>query len=184
MKKTLSLIAFALFALTSCSDEGPMGPQGPPGPPGEPGEDGLIGIVFDVEGDFSAANDYTLVTAFEDYTTEEVFESDIVMVYLRVGEDGTAGGEPVYVWRALPQTYYVEGGSVLYNFDHTFFDVNVFLDGDVDLSTLNSAFTENQVFRIAVLPAAFASMDLTDYKAVMSALEVQEKEIPLLKSGQ
>ena len=143
MKRLLSLITLVFFSLSSCSSDDGMGTPGPQGPPGEPGEDGLIGTVFEVEGDFTAANDYTLFAEYADFTSAEVFESDVVLVYLRVGEDGTADGEPVYVWRLLPQTYYVDGGTVQYNYDYTFFDVNIFLDSNLDLGTLGAAFTQD-----------------------------------------
>lgn len=182
MKKFLSLFTILIFTFSSCtSDDGGMGPQGPQGPPGEPGEDGLIGTVFDVEGDFTAANDYTLFAEYADFTSVEVFESDVVLVYLRVGEDGTSGGEPVYVWRLLPQTYYVDGGTMQYNYDYTFFDLNIFLDADVDLASLGAAFTQDQVFRVAIVPAAFASnpnVNVSDYNSVMKALDLKESEIP------
>lgn len=182
MKKIYFLLSFIFIAFTSCSDDGEMGPPGPPGPQGPPGEDGLIGTVFDIEGDFTAANDYTLFVEYANFTDIEVFESDVVLVYLRVGTDGEAGGEPVYVWRMLPQTYYLDGGGTMqYNYDYTFFDTSIFLDSDVDLSTLGAEFTDNQVFRIAILPADFAqSNDVSNYEAVMSALKIQEKEIPVL----
>lgn len=184
MKKLTVLILSIFFTLASCSsdDVGPRGPEGPPGPPGPPGEDGLIGAVFEVQGDFTEGNNWELFIEYADFTDVEVFESDVVLVYLRTGEDGEAGGEPVYVWRMLPQTYYLEeGGSMQYNFDYTFFDVNIFLDSDVALSTLGPAFTDNQVFRIAIVPAEFAStMNISDFDAVMSALEIEERNIPSL----
>lgn len=184
MKKIYFLLSFVFIAFTSCSDDGEMGPRGPQGPEGPPGADGLIGTVFDVEGDFTADNEYSLLVNYADFTDVEVFESDIVLVYLRVGTDGESGGEPVYVWRLLPQTYYLEGGGTMqYNYDYTFFDTNIFLNSDMDLSTLGTEFTDNQVFRIAILPAEFAqnnSIDISNFKAVMSALKVQENNIPLL----
>lgn len=183
MKNILSLFTFTLFILTSCTSDEP-GPRGPQGPPGEPGADGLIGTVFEVEGDFTNENDFSLLAEFEDFTSVEVFESDIVQVYLRVGEDGTANGEPVYLWRALPQTYYIEEGTVTYNYDFTYFDVNIFLDSNVDLESLNSDFTDNQVFRIAILPADFATtkdVNINNYNEVMSALQVKKENIPVLE---
>lgn len=189
MKRILSLVTVILFTFTSCSsDDGGIGPQGPQGPPGEPGEDGLIGTVFELPpSDFTAENDYTLFAEFADHTSEEVFESDVVLVYLRVGEDGTADGEPVYIWRLLPQTYYIDGGTVQYNYDYTFFDVNIFLDSNVSLGSLGAAFTEDQVFRVALVPAAFASnpnVNVSDFNSVMKALEIQESDIPKVENLQ
>lgn len=183
MKKLLSLLTLSVFLFTSCTTEGDRGPQGPPGPPGE---DGLIGIVYDVPAvDFNEGNDYAVEIQYEDFTDEEVYESDVVLVYLRTGEDGEADGEPVYVWRLLPQTYYVEGGTMQYNYDYTFFSTFIFLDADVELSSLGTAFTDDQYFRIAIVPAAFAeNYDVSSYDEIMNALQVEQREIPQLNLDQ
>ncbi|MCJ7757628.1 MAG: collagen-like protein, partial [Gillisia sp.] len=72
MKKFLTLLLISVFALTSCSNDGPVGPQGPQGPQGLeglPGADGLIGTVIDLQGNFTSANDYSLVL---DFNTEGI----------------------------------------------------------------------------------------------------------------
>lgn len=186
MKKLTFLLGFIMFSFTACSDDGDIGPQGPQGPAGPAGEPGLIGTVFDLPPvDFTEADDYSLLLEYSDYTDVEVFESDVVLVYLRVGQDGEAGGEPVYLWRLLPQMYYLDGGATMqYNYDYTFFDVNIFLETDVAFSSLGDAFTDDQVFRIAIIPADFAQttgVDISNYEAVMSAMKVQEENIPQLE---
>ena len=179
MKKIFFLMTLVAFTFSSCSDEGPVGPQGPEGPPGE----AIVGTVFDVETDFTAANDYSVTLEYADFTDVEIFESDVVLVYLNVGTAGEAGGSDVPVWRLLPQTYYVEGGTMQYNYDYTFFDVNLFLDGDVPLGDLDPAFLQDQIFRIAIIPADFAQttgVNVSNYSEVMSTLKIQESEIPLM----
>ena len=42
-----------------------------------------------------------------------------------------------------------------------FFDVQFFLDGNFDLTTLGSEWKNDQSFRIAVVPAEFADANLT-----------------------
>ena len=183
MKKICILFLMFGVTLTSCTSDEP-GPPGPPGPQGPAGADGLIGTVFDVVGDFTAENEYSLLVTYSDFTDVEVFESDVVLVYLRVGQEGEAEGEPVYLWRLLPQTYYLEGGTMQYNYDYTFFDVNIFLDGDVPLSSLGPAFTEEQYFRIAILPAEFAQemgMEIRDFDAVMSAMGRKHEVVPTVR---
>ncbi len=183
MKKIFYLF-LAVFSIILVSCSGDEGPIGPPGPQGPPGADGLIGTVFDVTADFNAGNDYSALVTYSDFTDAEVFESDVVLVYLRVGQDGEADGEPVYLWRLLPQTYYVDGGTMQYNYDYSYFDVNIFLDGDVDLSTLGTAFLDDQVFRVAIVPADFAQttgVNVSDYNAVMSAMKVDPQDIPVLE---
>ena len=177
MKKIKLLLGIVLAALT-------IGCEGPPGPPGPPGFDGLdglngqdgvniIGTVLEVEGTFSADNGYSIF--FEFPQTVEVFESDLVLVYLLWEQvDDPNGGDPLDVWRLMPQTRILDQGLLQYNYDHTFLDVNIFLESDFDLSTLLPGDTDNQIFRIAVVPAEFgtdSSVDVTNLNSVMDAMK-------------
>lgn len=186
MKKVFTLMFLSVFALTSCSNDGavgPPGPAGPMGPQGPVGEDGF-GQVIDVTGDFTAANNYELFVDFNELGIE-VFESDAVLVYLKTGEDGEAEGAPVEVFRILPQTYYVEGGELQYNYDFTYFDVAIFLDGTVDFSTLDASYTDDQVFRIVILPAEFAATaDVSSMRAVLKGMDIQQNDIKSMRIPQ
>lgn len=145
MKRLFLLLSltFVLF-LSSCE-----------GPQGEPGIN-ILGQVFETTVDFTAGNDYSQLIAFPSYV--EVYESDVILVYLLEGV--TSSGADI--WSQLPQTFFVPQGTLIYNFDHTFFDVQLYLYADfADLSTLGSQFTNNQTFRIAVVPAEFAHANLT-----------------------
>lgn len=176
MKKLITLLFVSVFVFTSCSDDGQIGPPGPPGPPGE---DGLIGTVVDVEGDFNEANDYSLLVDFNDVGIE-VFESDVVLVYLKTGEDGEAGGSAVEVFRMLPQTYFIGDDILQYNYDFTFFETVIFLDGTVDFSTLEDSFTQNRILRVVVVPADFAStsgVDVSNMSEVLNALDIESRDI-------
>ena len=53
------------------------------------------------------------------------------------------------------------------------------MEADFDLGTLNTADTDDQVFRIAILPADFASskIDKNNMASVMDALSVKEQDI-------
>jgi len=163
------LLAFALAVLTSC-----IGEPGPPGPPGEDG-DSFLGSVFEIEGDFTSSNDYSLF--FEFPNTIEVFESDVVLVYILWDQTEDNSGQPVDVWRLLPQTVVLNEGVLQYNYDHTFNDVQVFLEGTIDFNTLVPAEWQDQIFRIAVLPADYAisnSLDVSDYNMMMKSLGVKK----------
>lgn len=166
--KKLSLLLALLFMIVSC--DGDQGPVGPPGPPGEPG-DAIIGTILEVEGSFTPQNDYSFVYEFPP-SEVEVFESDVVQVYLLEEVISDPSG-PVDVWTPLPNSFFFNDGSQLvYNYNHTFFDVNIFLDGNVDFNTLSDAFLANQIFRIAIIPAEFAesNQNLDSYEALMQAL--------------
>ncbi|MDG1501584.1 MAG: hypothetical protein P8Q43_02205 [Ulvibacter sp.] len=110
--------------------------------------------VFETTVDFTNANDYSqLVNIPIDI---EVYESDVILVYWleNVISDGTGG--TFDVWTPLPQTIYTTQGSFQYSFNHTFIDVFLFLQGDINLDSLSSNLTNNQTFRIAIVGAEFA----------------------------
>lgn len=172
-----------LSAVLFFSCEGPAGPPGPPGFDGFDGLDGqdginILGQVLEIEGTFSFDNDYTLFYEFPQ--TVEVFESDIVLVYILWDQTDDGNGELVDIWRLLPQTRILDQGLLQYNFDHTFFDVSVFLESDFDLSTLQPGDTDNQVFRIAIMPAEYAQgakLDRSNLLEVMKSMNVEEGDI-------
>ncbi len=178
MKKIFTLLFVSVFAFTSCSDDGVVGPPGPPGPPGEDG--GLeFAQVVEYEGvNFTADDSYSLEINFNDAGLE-VFETDAVFVYIKTGEDGTADGLPVEVFRLLPQTYFLDEGVLQYNYDFTFFEVLVFLDGTIDFASLDAQYTNDRVIRIVVVPAEFASsgVDMSNMDAVLNELKINDQDI-------
>lgn len=167
MKKIALLLSFITVLFVSCSTEGTQGPPGPQGPQGPAGSDGILGQVFEVEVDFTAANNYQFLVEFP--ATIEVFDSDIVIAYIL---DEVDNG--VDIWEPLPQTLFLGNDILLYGYDHTFFDINFFMDGTVDLGTLDAIYTDAIVFRVAIIPADFAeTLDLTNMKQVMDALKIE-----------
>lgn len=186
MKKLINIFGIALtFFIVSC--EGPAGPPGRDGFDGLDGLDGLDGInilgqVIEIEGSFSSQNDYSIFYEFPQNV--EVFESDIVLVYLLWDQVSGGNDAPIDIWRLLPQTRILDQGLLQYNYDHTFEDVSIFLESDFNLDTLLPGDTENQVFRIAVVPAEFAfgsKMDRSNINSVMATLNVNEKDISRIK---
>lgn len=178
------LLLGTVFILLFSACEGPAGPPGRDGLNGADGANGANGVniegtVLEIRGTFSVDNDYRLFYEFPQ--TVEVFESDLVLVYLLFEQtDDPNGGDPIDVWRLLPQTRILDQGLLQYNYDHTFIDVNIFLEADFDLGTLLAGDTDNQVFRIAVVPASFgqnASIDLSNLNTVMSKLDLSEASI-------
>lgn len=149
MKKTLilPLIVISLF-LTACE-----GPQGPPGPPGFDGIN-ILGQVFEVTIDLNTNTNFQQVISIP--SSIEVYESDAILVYRW---EGTFDGADI--WTPLPATYFSLGDTFLYTFNHTFFDVKFFLDGNFDVAELGSEWTDDQSFRIAIVPAEFGQADLT-----------------------
>lgn len=175
--KTLTgiLLTITILILTGCEGE-----PGTPGIDGKDGEDGisLIGSVFERSGDFTAENNYELLYDFPENI--EVYESDIVLVYILWEQVTDNNSDPVDVWRLLPQTVVLEEGVLQYNYDYTFADVKIFLEGTIDLSTLLPAEALDQIFRIVILPADFVTdinMDVSDFNTVMKSLNINPDKI-------
>ncbi|MGB5188565.1 collagen-like protein [Robiginitalea sp.] len=174
-------VIIAFISLLSC--EGPAGPPGPPGFDGFDGQDGvnILGTVYDIVGDFTPSNDYSLFSVFaEDVPGLEVFETDVVLVYILWDQIDDPTG-PIDIWRLLPQTLLLQQGILQYNYDFTFEDVSIFLESDFNLGFLGPGDTNNQVFRIAILPADGAgkrNLDTSNIQEVMEYLQVTEANIP------
>ena len=188
MKKIL-LVVLMVGVLLAPACEGPEGPQGPPGFDGQDGVDGedgtdgidVIDLVFEAEIDFTEENEYGVGFGFG----EEGFPSDFsFLVYREFGI--TQNGRSV--WRLLPQTLFLgEGGVLVYNYEFTNQVLAIFLDGTVNPSTLGAEFTQDQYFRIVIMPGLFvegeeeAKIDYSDFDAVMKMLGKSETDIVKLK---
>jgi hypothetical protein len=174
MKKlTTMILVFASVIIMSC--EGPMGP------PGEDGTD-LLGTIFELEGDFQPSNNYEL---FFDFPNNfEIYDTDVVLVYI-LWDVVNVNGKNTDVWRLLPQTIVLDEGVIQYNFDYTVNDVRIFLEATIPFSELLPAETQDQVFRIAVLPADFVASkkaaEIMDLGILMNSPEVKFSVVENLK---
>ena len=179
------LSAFVLLFIVAC--EGPAGPpgfDGLNGLDGLDGEPGIQGQVIEVDGvnfGFDPGNNlFSTIIAFSDITNFEVFESDAVLVYRFDGTVDLDDGSTADAWSQLPQSFFLAEGTIQYVFAHTFVDVELFIDGNFDLSGIDTAFTDDQSFRFVVLPSEFAGtsrMDTSNLTAVMSALGIEEGDV-------
>ena len=165
---TLLITAAVIF--TSCE-----GPMGPPGFDGIDGIDGvnILGQVKEIQGDFTPGNNYRLFYEFPN--NFEIYDGDVVLVYIlwEVTDN-------LDVWRLLPQTVVLNEGILQYNYDFTLADVSIFLEGTVPFNTLLPAETDNQIFRIAVLPAELAmdkSLDVSDLNSMMNKMNIDPNSI-------
>ena len=134
-----------------------------------------IAEVFEVTTSFGPNNNYSRLVTFN----PPIYNSDVVLVYHLY--DVVNGSD---VWRLMPQTYYFDnGGEVDYNYDFTKYDVNIFLDANFDLNTLSSAWTQNQTFRLVVVPGSFKTankVDYSDYNATIEMLGYKDAKIKKL----
>lgn len=166
MKKIYFLFVAALsLAFISCE-----GPQGPPGPPGFNGQDGelIAAQSFEIELSFNRDNNFEFIEPYG----FNVLSSDVTLVFILWEDDN--GTE---IWRILPQTVPFDEGDLVYNYDFTQVDVRFFLDGTVDFDTLEPVWTDNQVFRVVVVPADnLGRTNLTDLEAIMEIFNITHFE--------
>lgn len=167
MKKLTLLLALAI-TLIACE-----GPQGPPGV-------NVVAQSFEtLPTDFIGPR----YEALFDFPPQiEVFPDDMVLVYI-LWEDTDEFGNPIDIWRLLPQVLYTDVGEFQYNYDHTSADVRIFLDAP-DRATLDNLLPADlfgQIFRVVILPNELATgdLDVTDYEAVMQhgGLEVNDIQV-------
>lgn len=177
MKKLLSALFVTALLFTAC--EGDQGPPGPPGPEGEPGIN-VVGQTIeyeDVDFDYFADVNYhaTIIGLPDDV---EVLTSDAILVYrLEVIEDN---GDVYETWSLIPQNFFLDEGTIQYVYNHTDVDVELIIDGNFDLSNLDTGFTQDQVFRFVIVPSDFAEstgIDVANFNAVMNALDLQEQDV-------
>lgn len=144
--------------------------EGVQGPPGMDGQDGtnILGQSFEAEVSFLAENNFKALVLFP--SDIDVYDGDIVVAYVL---DGVV--DELDIWEPLPRTLFFGSEILLYSFNYTLGDIEFFLDGTVDLNSLSDSFTQNVIFRVAILPAVLAKdIDLNNFENVMSAVQHQE----------
>ncbi|WP_179353600.1 hypothetical protein [Winogradskyella vidalii] len=176
MRKLASLLFALTFLLTACE-----GDQGPPGFDGAPGlnADEYAAVSFEVPPvNFQYYDDTGLQEALV-ALPYDIVDSDVVLVY-RLDEVVTIDNQATDAWSPLPQNFFINDTDIIqYVFNHTFTDVKIIIDGNFDLSTVSSNFTQNQVFRIVILPADAINgvdIDTSNLNSVMETFNITEFE--------
>ncbi len=167
MNKLTALFALVgLLVFQACTGpEGPMGPQGPEGLPGV----NIVAEVFQENVNFTSENEFEVIFEFDPV----IEEGDVLLVYIQWETNGQTP-----IWRALPQTVFFEEGVLMYNYDFTRSDFRLFLDGPLDYSLLGAEWTQNQTFRVVIVPGDFSGsrIDWTNYEAVTAMLGITESD--------
>ncbi len=169
MKKITLILAFiGMIGLQSCTVN----------EDNDPVDNDTISEVIEITTSFSQANNFSRLVTIN----PPIFPSDMILVYHLYGVENGAD-----VWRLMPQTYYFDlGGELDYNFDFTSFDVNIFMDANFNMNTLSPAWTQNQTFRIVIIPGFFSGkqsnkVDFNDYEATLKAYNINPLQVRKIK---
>ena len=137
----------------------------------------LLAEVFEVTASFTAANNYSKLITLN----PPIYNSEMVLVYRLFDVVNSAD-----VWRQLPQAVYLIQGELDYNFDFTKNDINIFLESNFNLNTLGTAWAQNQVFRVVIIPGYLSNkntkaIDFNDYNAVVKAFNIKESQVKTIQ---
>ena len=168
-KLTLILALIGMITLQSCVKEEVIREV----PVAQPDNDTISEVFEYTNVDFNNGNNYSV---FLNYPYQ-IFNSDMVLVYHLYDIVNSQD-----VWRLMPQTYYDGNLEIDYNFQFTTLSANVIMGSNFSLNTLPSVWTQDQIFRVVVVPAAFGnktatSVDFNDYNAVIDYYQIDTKNI-------
>lgn len=116
----------------------------------------LPNIIFERNVNFSFFPQDNILSTIINYPVDfQPREDDLVIVYLQNGID-TANNLPL--WDALPRTFFLDDEPIVYNFNYSVGGVEILIDSGngFDKTSIPNNFTDNQLFRIAVLPGQFS----------------------------
>jgi len=152
MKKFFLLLLCTSFLITSCGSDDDF-------------DNDTIGRTFDEIVTFDATNNFAVEIIVPDNI--EVFNADVALVFVRDPERSAA--EQSDVWEPLPRTLFFPGGgfaqyqfNFIFNEEQNIASLELFLESD-NLGGLAPDITNNQRFRIVIVPSAFAQDDLYSY---------------------
>ncbi|MEM1001639.1 MAG: collagen-like protein [Bacteroidota bacterium] len=148
------------------------GDPGPPGPQGPPGQDGDIFAAESFETpfiDFNQNNDFSALLEID-----PPFPQDYAVFVYRLAIDQMVTNGPD-IWQLLPQPIiFGDGSDLFYNYDHSQFDVFIFLESSSSLIGLDPIFTEGQIFRIVAIPTIdVGSVDVSNLNSVMQTYGIE-----------
>jgi len=168
MKKILLPLFCFTFLLVSCVDDDI-----------DDVDFDTIGQTFEIDNvNFISNNGFSASVNVVVPNNIDVFESDVPLVFI-LDPDATAANGGIEVFEPLPRSFFfADGGFAQYRFNFVFddntgiFDLDLILESD-DFSLLSNGFTQNQIFRIVIVPSAFAeSNDTNDLNTVLSKLNL------------
>jgi hypothetical protein len=162
------LLLISLALLAACA-----GPEGVPGRDGYDGIDKQPSEVFELAKVNFTPNTKGILRVYQ-VLNPKLKDEDVVLIYRLKDILDTA----TPVWEAIPKTIPLSGGRILnYDFDFSKEGLTIYVTGNYDLTTTPD-FIKGQTFRIVIVSGYFSkSVNKNNYKEVISALKIKEKDI-------
>lgn len=166
--------------------EGPTGPPGPSGPQGVPGYDGAPGpeaVVIEYEFIDFVAPDYSVLLEFPEY---QPYRTDAILVYGLWETLTYDNGDYKEIWRLFPQTSFTDAGTLVYNYDHSYEDVELKLEANFDIgrANLGPRVLNDWVIRLVFVPGDYlpngrtkSEVDFSDYEAVKKHFNLPDNPV-------
>ena len=140
--------------------------------------------VFDLTFNFTKVNDFTY---YYPHDFSGMLSQDIILVYRRDYDNNNAP-----YWQSLPKTYYVDNGSLEYNYNFVTNNVQINLDSSFNLSAatsdIKSRYMNNQTFRVVLVPTIYgnknanvADLHKMSYEDVIKKYNINDSNVTTLK---
>ena len=172
MKKIITLFAFVSFlAISSCTTSEDNFQE----------DDDTIPYAFEIKNvnlGRVANNEYNLRSTFQFEINDNLRDDETVLIYRLTGTINS--NTPV--WQLIPRTIYFDNGQEL-DYDYDFSKVDFIITARGTYNLLDTpGYINNQTFRIVLIPSDLAaSMDTSNYSAVMSTLKISESQVQKVK---
>ncbi len=189
-KSKFNLLFMGMLALLlwNCrGEEGPIGPQGDPGPRGPAGPAGPAGapgplaLMYEIEFDLTAAEDWEAVYGFPEEDLDEIFLEDVALVYLLWDQLQNDDGSFTDVWRLMPINYFRPKGILSMNFDFTAYDVKIYLESSYTRDAQDEM--RDLVARIVIVPAEQSPNQRKGFDVNYQDFEAVKKTYGLKETG-
>ncbi|WP_299682231.1 hypothetical protein [uncultured Dokdonia sp.] len=165
IRKILPLLLFSFILFSCANDDDVINTD-------------TIGQTFEISNvDFITTDGFQGIVNVVVPNNITVFQSDVPLVFVLDPVATAANG--VDVFEPLPRSFFFNnGGFAQYRFNFIFddatgiFDLDLVLESD-DFDALGNDFTQNQIFRIVIVPSEFAETHNTDnLNTVLSELNL------------
>ncbi|MES2239740.1 MAG: hypothetical protein V4497_05705 [Bacteroidota bacterium] len=171
MKKIMTLFAFVgLLAISSCTTSDNLQQ-----------DNDTIPEAFEIKNvDLAkvADNEYNFKSTFQYEIGGKLYDDETVLIYRLTSVINST----TPVWQLIPRTIYFTNGNEL-DYDYDFSKVDFIITARGNYNLLNRPeYIDNQTFRVVIVPSNLAAtMDTSNYNAVMSTLKISETNVKKVK---